>query len=160
MSSICSSPPVSVFVWPPILLPSLTTPATPTSFLQAVMALLAGATFLPRLAGKPSLTLFSPPAARQTHVVHARRGISSRTKKALSTAAPPTPGKEEAYNDSNFDETGSGLDATGDVDDGYVLPELPGEEPDFWEGAQWDALGFFVQYLWAFGIVFAVCMYV
>lgn len=47
----------------------------------------------------------------------------------------------------------------GDVaadDGGYVLPELPGTEPDFWEGPQWDALGFFVQYMWAFGIVFAV----
>ena len=40
--------------------------------------------------------------------------------------------------------------------DGYVLPELPGDKPDFWEGPQWDAFGFFVQYLWAFGIVFAV----
>lgn len=43
-----------------------------------------------------------------------------------------------------------------DDDDGYFLPELPGDKPDFWEGPQWDALGFFVQYLWAFGIVFAV----
>lgn len=41
-------------------------------------------------------------------------------------------------------------------DDGYFLPELPGDKPDFWEGPQWDALGFFVQYLWAFGIGFAV----
>ncbi|KAK6921158.1 hypothetical protein RJ641_014838 [Dillenia turbinata] len=42
-----------------------------------------------------------------------------------------------------------------DVDDGYFLPDLPGNEPDFWEGPQWEPLGFFVQYLWAFGIVFA-----
>ncbi|KAI3407884.1 uncharacterized protein J3R85_020683 [Psidium guajava] len=41
-------------------------------------------------------------------------------------------------------------------DDGYFLPELPGDKPDFWEGSQWDALGFFVQYLWAFGIGFAL----
>ena len=40
--------------------------------------------------------------------------------------------------------------------DGYFLPELPGDEPDFWEGPRWDGLGFFVQYMWAFGIVFAV----
>ena len=46
--------------------------------------------------------------------------------------------------------------AVDDVDDGYFLPKLPGDEPDFWEGEQWDALGFFVEYLWAFGIVFAV----
>lgn len=42
------------------------------------------------------------------------------------------------------------------VDDGFVMPELPGDKPNFWEGSQWDALGFFVQYMWAFGIVFAV----
>ncbi|XP_052197393.1 uncharacterized protein LOC127804558 [Diospyros lotus] len=40
--------------------------------------------------------------------------------------------------------------------DGYFVPELPGLEPDFWEGPQWDALGFVVQYMWAFGIVFAL----
>lgn len=43
-----------------------------------------------------------------------------------------------------------------DVDDGYFLPKLPGDEPDFWEGEQWDGLGFFVEYLWAFGFVFAL----
>lgn len=42
------------------------------------------------------------------------------------------------------------------VDDGFVMPDLPGEKPDFWEGPQWDVLGFFLQYMWAFGIVFAV----
>ncbi|XP_038876354.1 uncharacterized protein LOC120068690 [Benincasa hispida] len=41
-----------------------------------------------------------------------------------------------------------------DVDEN--LPELPGLQPDFWEGPQWDALGFFLEYLWAFGIVFAL----
>ncbi|KAK7291440.1 hypothetical protein RIF29_06580 [Crotalaria pallida] len=43
-----------------------------------------------------------------------------------------------------------------DVDDGYFLPDLPGLEKDFWEGPQWDGLGFFVEYLWAFGVVFAL----
>ncbi|XP_057804976.1 uncharacterized protein LOC131020279 [Salvia miltiorrhiza] len=42
------------------------------------------------------------------------------------------------------------------VDDGFVMPELPGDKPSFWEGSQWDGLGFFVQYMWAFGIVFAL----
>lgn len=37
-------------------------------------------------------------------------------------------------------------------------PALPGLEQDFWEGTQWDALGFFVQYMWAFGIVFGVTL--
>lgn len=35
-------------------------------------------------------------------------------------------------------------------------PVLPGLEQNFWEGPQWDALGFFVQYMWAFGILFGV----
>ena len=38
----------------------------------------------------------------------------------------------------------------------YVRPVLPGDEPDFWEGPQWNAVGFIVQYLWAIGIVVAV----
>ena len=37
------------------------------------------------------------------------------------------------------------------------MPQLPDPEtPDFWEGPQWEALGFFVQYMWAFGVVFGV----
>ena len=40
--------------------------------------------------------------------------------------------------------------------DGKPFPELPGLQPNLWEGTQWDGLGFLVQYLWAFGIVFAV----
>ncbi|XP_062116977.1 uncharacterized protein LOC133830888 [Humulus lupulus] len=46
--------------------------------------------------------------------------------------------------------------AVNDVDDGYFLPKLPGEEKDLWEGEQWDWLGFLVEYLWAFGIVFSL----
>ncbi|GAB4850620.1 hypothetical protein Ancab_029929 [Ancistrocladus abbreviatus] len=59
---------------------------------------------------------------------------------------------------STYGETKNvGIEVAGDfVDDGFVMPELPGSEPDFWEGPKWDALGFFVQYLWAFGIVFAL----
>ncbi|GLJ53974.1 hypothetical protein SUGI_1154210 [Cryptomeria japonica] len=41
-------------------------------------------------------------------------------------------------------------------DEEYVVPKLPGDERDFWEGPQWDTVGFVMQYLWAFGIVFAV----
>lgn len=40
--------------------------------------------------------------------------------------------------------------------EGYVLPDLPGLEKDFWEGPEWDAFGFVIEYLWAFGIVFAL----
>ncbi|XWS37662.1 hypothetical protein CRYUN_Cryun19dG0064300 [Craigia yunnanensis] len=40
--------------------------------------------------------------------------------------------------------------------DGKPFPELPGLQPDLFEGPQWDVLGFLVQYLWAFGILFAL----
>ncbi|KAF2544073.1 hypothetical protein F2Q68_00032330, partial [Brassica cretica] len=40
------------------------------------------------------------------------------------------------------------------------IKDLPGLEPDPFEGSQWDGLGFFVQYLWAFGIVFALFNFV
>ncbi|CAA6658657.1 unnamed protein product [Spirodela intermedia] len=36
------------------------------------------------------------------------------------------------------------------------IPDLPGLTTDFWEGSKWDTFGFIVQYLWAFGIVFAL----
>ncbi|KAK6148661.1 hypothetical protein DH2020_019573 [Rehmannia glutinosa] len=52
---------------------------------------------------------------------------------------------------AGFDESASVA-----IDDGFVVPELPGDKTDFWEGPQWDALGFFVQYMWAFGVVFAL----
>lgn len=40
--------------------------------------------------------------------------------------------------------------------DGKPMPVLPGDEPSFWEGEQWDGFGFFAQYMWAFGVLFAV----
>lgn len=43
------------------------------------------------------------------------------------------------------------------ADDGEEeVIKLPGDEPDFWEGPQWNTVGFIMQYLWAFGIVFAL----
>ncbi|XP_027923505.1 uncharacterized protein LOC114181287 isoform X1 [Vigna unguiculata] len=35
--------------------------------------------------------------------------------------------------------------------------DLLREEPDFWEGPQWDLLGFFVKYSWIIGFGVAVC---
>ncbi|CAI5491097.1 unnamed protein product [Closterium sp. Naga37s-1] len=35
-------------------------------------------------------------------------------------------------------------------------PAMPGDNPDFWEGSQWDLLGFIAEYLWVFGIVLAI----
>lgn len=40
--------------------------------------------------------------------------------------------------------------------DMWMGKKLEGTEPDFWEGEQWDVLGFIVQYLWAFGVLIAV----
>lgn len=45
-------------------------------------------------------------------------------------------------------------------DDMFMGRKLEGLEPDFWEGEKWDALGFIVQYLWAFGILVSVCFLV
>nr|DAD23222.1 TPA_asm: hypothetical protein HUJ06_024685 [Nelumbo nucifera] len=101
---------------------------------------------------------------RNAHIVCARK-ISSRTgrfdsknKKSggLTTTREEDVGqkKEGGVIEDDVDDTTS--NSTVDVDDGYFLPELPGDKPDFWEGPQWDALGFFVQYMWAFGIVFAL----
>ncbi|CAN0876195.1 hypothetical protein LINGRAHAP2_LOCUS11163 [Linum grandiflorum] len=56
-------------------------------------------------------------------------------------------------------ENGSmeGLNGTSiGVDDGFVMPKLPGQEKDFWEGPQWNTLGFVVEYLWGFGIIFSL----
>jgi opacity protein-like surface antigen len=37
------------------------------------------------------------------------------------------------------------------------MPYLPDpKQVDFWEGSQWDLLGFSVQYMWAFGVFFSV----
>lgn len=99
----------------------------------------------------------SPPPSfttRINHIVSAKK-FSSRTgrfdSKNLRTT---TTTKEEEQEETRIESDGVGV-----VDgayEGYFLPELPGDEPDFWEGPQWDAFGFFVQYMWAFGIVFAL----
>ena len=36
-------------------------------------------------------------------------------------------------------------------------PPQEGDEPDIWDGPQWDLLGVIVEYLWAIGIALAVC---
>ncbi|KAL2242986.1 UNVERIFIED_CONTAM: hypothetical protein Sindi_0416600 [Sesamum indicum] len=65
--------------------------------------------------------------------------------------------EEEAEEEEATDEIeGDDYSTSFAVDDGFVMPKLPGTEPNFWEGPQWDALGFFVEYMWAFGILFAV----
>jgi hypothetical protein len=37
-----------------------------------------------------------------------------------------------------------------------IVSQLEGKQPDFWEGEQWNWLGFVIQYLWVFGFVVSV----
>lgn len=112
---------------------------------------------LTKLAGRLSFYSFPPTPAtgggRTLTVVSAKRVSSSRrtervderdtiSSSSFSSASPATvPLEEEAEDD--FDEE-------------YDDPKLPGEEPDFWEGAQWNTFGFIIRYLWAFGFLFAL----
>lgn len=47
-------------------------------------------------------------------------------------------------------------EAEDDFDEEYDDPKLPGDEPNFWEGPQWNTFGFIIRYLWAFGFLFAL----
>ncbi|XP_076916669.1 uncharacterized protein LOC143576482 [Bidens hawaiensis] len=102
---------------------------------------------------RPSLL---PPSSLRTklHIVSAAKKL--RTGKFDSKNKRGSTSPEE--DDSSGDGAIGTVDSTPEVQnfDGYVLPDLPGLEPDFWEGPQWDTFGFFVEYLWAFGIVFAL----
>eukprot|EP00244_Chara_vulgaris_P000999 TRINITY_DN1160_c0_g1_i3.p1 TRINITY_DN1160_c0_g1~~TRINITY_DN1160_c0_g1_i3.p1 ORF type:complete len:294 (-),score=54.91 TRINITY_DN1160_c0_g1_i3:316-1197(-) len=63
-----------------------------------------------------------------------------------ATRTPPSPsvkGEEDKEEEEKAKEA-------------FVRPKLPGDEPDFWEGEQWDGVGFVLQYLWAVGIVVAL----
>lgn len=82
---------------------------------------------------------------------------SKNRRSPISTKEDGEEEKEsELASEINYGDATGTAEGAVDVDDGFVMPKLPGEEPDFWEGPQWDGLGFFVQYLWAFGILFAV----
>ncbi|CAK9147734.1 unnamed protein product [Ilex paraguariensis] len=110
-------------------------------------------------------TSLTPP--RTTFIVSAAKKLSSRTGKFDSKnkrSSTKTKDEEEERSDDIGTGFGGSLensgntgisDASSGFDDGFVMPELPGDKTDFWEGPQWDAFGFFVQYMWAFGIVFA-----
>ncbi|XP_010539997.1 PREDICTED: uncharacterized protein LOC104813901 [Tarenaya hassleriana] len=113
-----------------------------------------------------------PGPTRARHVATAAKKTSQTgrfdSKKRRSLVNTPTkeqPEEEPRGDDENpppfdFEGDGGGGDRTVESISGKAPPirlsELPGVEPDFWEGPQWDALGFFFQYLWAFGIVFAL----
>lgn len=89
--------------------------------------------------------------------------LSSRTGKFDSKNRKTIPvATEDSEEEEEEEEEWAAAEAT-TVDeslmvsnDGVPMPKLPAEEQDFWEGPQWDGVGFFVQYMWAFGVVFAV----
>ena len=94
-------------------------------------------------------------------MVFARKGISSRTNKGKKGGITGTKPIEEVL--EREEDASTGTDGGGDLlgTDGVSselkpMPKLPGLTASFWEGSKWDAFGFVVQYLWAFGIVFAV----
>ncbi|XAR60300.1 hypothetical protein NMG60_11033612 [Bertholletia excelsa] len=116
-----------------------------------------------------NLSFWSVRKNSNSNIIVAKAGkkLSSRTGKFDSkNRRSLTKIKEEEKEDEQqqerrvvqieTDEDTSSSGTVDAVDDDYVLPDLPGEKPDFWEGPQWDTLGFVVQYLWAFGIVFAL----
>ncbi|GJN23560.1 hypothetical protein PR202_gb11220 [Eleusine coracana subsp. coracana] len=109
-----------------------------------------------------------PPAGRRgaLHVALARRGgVSSRTQRRLeerggkkrgggSVTAPAPPGVDEAIGEEPAEWEGEPLGFEVSTE---PMPELQDpDKPDFWEGPQWEPLGFFVQYMWAFGVVFGL----
>ncbi|XP_010677981.2 uncharacterized protein LOC104893560 [Beta vulgaris subsp. vulgaris] len=94
-----------------------------------------------------------------TFIASATGKFSSRTGKFDSKNrrnSSTTTKDEDKKNVMIGDFENNGDDVIEGVDDGYFLPDLPGLQTDFWEGPQWDTFGFVVQYLWAFGIVFAL----
>ncbi|CAH9082651.1 unnamed protein product [Cuscuta europaea] len=82
-------------------------------------------------------------------------GSKSRTS-SLSTKEPIKEDEEKPGRISFGTDNDAQENSISSADDVPGMPELPGREPDFWEGPQWDAFGFFIQYMWAFGIVFAL----
>ncbi|CAO2818092.1 unnamed protein product [Amaranthus hypochondriacus] len=110
----------------------------------------------------PSSIFLSSRTSTSTLIVSATGKFTSRTGKfdsknrrtSNTTTKDGTSVEEKSNLLKNFED---GADNFVDyVDDGFVMPNLPGAEPDFWEGSKWDAFGFVVQYLWAFGVVFAL----
>lgn len=103
-----------------------------------------------------------------SHVAHARRsGLSSRSrrleKRGKKDGGPTTADQErEGDEDIVVGEAATASAASSvEIEGGMEyskepMPKQEGLEPDFWEGPQWNAFGFFIQYLWAFGILFGV----
>ncbi|CAN4098269.1 unnamed protein product [Withania somnifera] len=87
-------------------------------------------------------------------VLAAKKFTSGKNKRSLISTKEPVKEEDE---EEEFQKINISVDsATATVGDVFVIPQLPGEKPDFWEGSQWDGFGFFVQYLWAFGVLFSL----
>ncbi|CAN4100326.1 unnamed protein product [Withania somnifera] len=87
-------------------------------------------------------------------VLAAKKFTSGKNKRSSISTKEAVEEKEE---EEEFQKINISVDsATSTIGDGFVMPQLPGEQPDFWEGPQWDGFGFFVQYLWAFGVLFSL----
>ncbi|XVE58760.1 hypothetical protein DITRI_Ditri04bG0195100 [Diplodiscus trichospermus] len=119
----------------------------------------------------PRRHLLFPISPRTLHLTSAAKKFSPRTGRFDSKNRRSTLTTKEQDEEQEQQRTpeiaqenvvvGVGIDNVGGSSsevsaDGKPFPELPGLQSDFWEGPQFDALGFFVQYLWAFGIVFAL----
>lgn len=109
--------------------------------------------FLPRFALTSPLS-----AGRRSFILYAARKVSQRKdgRGSLSTKEQVIEEDENPGWESTRPDEDSTESPISSVDDVVGMPELPGDEPDFWEGPQWDAFGFFIQYLWAFGVLFAI----
>lgn len=113
---------------------------------------------LPSIGRTPSVTF--PGSGRNSHIVGARRGLSSRTGKKGTLRDKPDQKKQVDGGDDIFTATPEEVVVEVPQTEGLYStsppPVLPGESPDFWEGPQWDAFGFVIEYLWAFGVLFAL----
>ncbi|OMP06567.1 hypothetical protein CCACVL1_01507 [Corchorus capsularis] len=113
-----------------------------------------------------------PNSTRTFHLTFAAKKFSPRTgrfdskNRRTNTTTKEQDEEQEQQGTAEIEEEGNvvvgfGFDDVSGVSsevsvDGKPFPELPGLQPDLWEGPQWDVLGFVVQYLWAFGIVFGL----
>ncbi|MBA0616000.1 hypothetical protein Godav_016093 [Gossypium davidsonii] len=111
-----------------------------------------------------------PISPRTFHLTSAAKKFSSRTgrfdskNRRSNLTTKEQDEEQELKRTAEIEESniavGVGLEDVGGSSseisaDGKPFPDLPGLQPDLWEGPKWDVLGFLVQYLWAFGIVFA-----
>ncbi|MFQ6632172.1 hypothetical protein Gotur_009143 [Gossypium turneri] len=111
-----------------------------------------------------------PISPRTFHLTSAAKKFSSRTgrfdskNRRSNLTTKEQDEEQELKRTAEIEESniavGVGLEDVGGSSseisaDGKPFPDLPGLQPGLWEGPKWDVFGFLVQYLWAFGIVFA-----